>query len=220
MATLKQLYGLFALVAIANLLMLIGFGVYLGASGKLNAEKLEQIAAILRDEQLKPALTRAAVSMPASVSVAVSQPTVTAVKNKVTLEQQLGSMEILQREKRMLADVLVRVKDGQTKLGEDRQRFEARREQFQQQVQQYDKTTAEQGVSKSLALYSRMASRQVKEDFMNMDVDIVAWHLKQMPERTARKILNEFRTSREQARRREILEKMRMKDTQLQSEQG
>lgn len=219
MATLKQLYGLFALVAIANLLMLIGFGVYLGASGKLNANRLEKIAAILRGEQLKPAVT-GAVSMPASVSVAVSQPTVTAVKNKVTLEQQLGSMEILQREKRMLADVLVRVKDGQTKLGEDRQRFEARREQFQQQVQQYDKTTAEQGVSKSLALYSRMASRQVKEDFMNMDVDIVAWHLKQMPEHTARKVLNEFRTNREQARRREILEKMRMKNTQLQSEQG
>lgn len=219
MATLKQLYGLFALVAIANLLMLIGFGVYLGASGKLNANRLEKIAAILRGGQLKPAVTRA-VSMPASVSVAVSQPTVTAVKNKVTLEQQLGSMEILQREKRMLADVLVRVKDGQARVVEDRQRFEARREQFQQQVQQHDKTTAEQGVSKLLALYSSMASRQVKEDFMNMDVDIVAWHLKQMPERTARKILNEFRTSREQARRREILDKMRMKDTQLQSEQG
>ena len=219
MATLKQLYGLFALVAIANLLMLIGFGVYLGASGKLNANRLEKIASILRDGELKPAVTRA-VSMPASVSVAVSQPTVTAVKNKVTLEQQLGSMEILQREKRMLADVLVRVKDGQARVVEDRQELEARREQFQQQVQQYDKTTAEQGVSKSLALYSRMASRQVKEDFMNMDVDIVAWHLKQMPEHTAKKILNEFRTNREQARRREILEKMRRKDTKLQSEQG
>jgi len=219
MATLKQLYGLFALVAIANLLMLIGFGVYLGASGKLNADRLEQIATIMRGEQLEPAAP-GPVSMPASVSVAVSQPTVTAVRNKVTLEQQLGSMEILQREKRMLADVLVRVKDGQAKVGEDRQRLEARREQFQQQVQQHDKTTTEQGISKSLALYSSMASKQVKEDFMNMDVDIVAWHLKQMPEHTARKILNEFRTSREQARRREILEKMRMKDMQLQSEQG
>ncbi len=219
MATLKQLYGLFALVAIANLLMLIGFGVYLGASGKLNAERLEQIAKILRGGQLRPAAARA-VSMPAPAPVAVSQPTVTSVRNKVTLEQQLGSMEILQREKRMLADVLVRVKDGQVKLVEDRQQFEAQREALRRQVQQHDKATAEQGFSKSLALYSRMASRQVKEDFMKMKVDIAVRYLKQMPEYTARKILNEFRTSQEKARRREILEKMRMKDAHLQSEQG
>ncbi len=202
---MKALFNLIALIAIANLLIISGLVGYLIASGKLNADSADKIAAILRGENLIPASQ--ASTQPAT------QPSQKVASTQKAKPFSLASLEIqqalLDREKRLIEDRFSRVKDAEFKLLKDREAFLQKQKEFYKQVEMFRKASKDEGFDKALALYSQMPPKLAKEDFMKLDINVVVAYLMNMPKRIAAKILKEFKTSEEQKRRQEILEKIR-----------
>ncbi len=202
---MKTLYNLIALIAITNLLIISGLIGYLIVSGKLNSESVAQIIAVLRGEKLVP--------QTATTSAPSTQPT---QKKSEPLAKQTASMDtieaqraILEREKRIIQDRFIRLKDAELKLIQDREAFLAEKNKFYKEVELVRKANQDLGFQKALALYSKMPPKLAKEDFMKLDIDTVVRYLMNMSKLTAAKILKEFKTPQEQRRRQEILERIR-----------
>jgi len=203
---MKALFNLIALIAIANLLIVSGLVGYLIASGKLNAESADKIAAVLRGEKLIPASQVA--TQPAGWPT--TQVASTQKAKPFSLELLEVQQALLEREKRLIEDRYSRVKDAEFKLLKDREEFLQKQKEFYKQVEMFQKASKDEGFDKALALYSQMPAKLAKEDFMKLDIDVVVAYLMKMPKRTAAKILKEFKTPEEQKKRQEILEKIRM----------
>jgi flagellar motility protein MotE (MotC chaperone) len=202
---MKILYNLIALVAIANLLILGGLVGHLTMSGKLNAESAETIAAALRGEKMVSATTTAPASQPAS-QPAESHETAEETITFDGIEIQLARLE---REKRGLDDRYSRLRDAELKLIQDRETLLRREAEFKEQLKVRQQADQDEGFTKALMLYTQMPPKMAKDDFMKMDTDIVIRYLMNMKKQVSAKILKEFKTPDEMARRQEILERIR-----------
>ena len=203
---MKTLYNLLAIVAIANLLILGGLIGFLVVSGKLNTESASDIAAILRGE--KPGDNATASLVHAQTTSAPSTRPSRMDQNPVdTMEIQLA---MLDREKRSVeVDRFSRLKDAEMKLLQDREKLAREQAELKKQVKVERQKIEDEGFNTALAAYSQLSPKKVKEDFMKFDTDIVVRYLTNMSKRTAKKILEEFKTTEEQQKRREIMEKIR-----------
>jgi len=205
MSILKQFYNAIALLAILNLLVVSGFFVGLVGSGRLNAERLDKIAAVLRGEQLEPPQE---IKETATTTAPASQPTVVITDYKSELlDQQLKSEEI-QRQRRALQDLLYSVNEAQRLVLKEREELKKEQQAFMDKVKQEQQAIQKEGFSKTLKMYSDMAAKLAKEHFMQLEIDDVARYLDKMSPRASKKIINEFKTEEEQARIREILKKI------------
>lgn len=203
---MRMLYNLIALIAITNFLIISGLLGYLVSSGRLNAESLSKIVAILRGEDLRPETTTAPVQ--------TTQPTTQRVKPAM-LENIDIEYALLEREKRVIQDRMLRLKDAELKLLKDREAFLAEKDKFYKEMELIKKAREDEGFQKALSLYSNMPPKLVKEDFMKLDIDVVVRYLMNMPKMTASKILREFKSPEEQKRRQEILERIRAKENSV-----
>jgi hypothetical protein len=200
---MKTIYQILAIFAVCSLLVWGGLVGYLIASGRLNSQSANLIAAALRGEAPVPSV--------AAVPAPTPQTTQTASTTQPAMDPVAGEAyaALLSREKRTIQDMEHRLRDAQLKQIQAREQFMHEVEQFEAQARAQQKAGENEGHTKALAMYEEMSPKQAKEDFMKLDLPIVVSYLISMSDRSRTKILREFKTPAEQERRRQITELIR-----------
>jgi hypothetical protein len=211
---MKTLYNLVALVAIANLLVIGGLAGSLVISGKLNSQTASIIAAVLRGEKYVPASPTTTSAPAAATSQPVTRPA-PAVEPKGAVDTIERQEALLEQKEIALERRYSRLKDAEMKLIQDREALAQKQEAFDRQLKLQKQASEDEGFAKALALYTQMAPKLAKEDFMKLDTDIVVRYLMNMPKRGSTKILQEFKTAEEQKRRQELIERIRTQQEML-----
>jgi hypothetical protein len=190
---IKTLYQVVCILAIANVVLLIGVLVFLFGSGRLNAERVEQIAAVLRGEY------------PAEVS-ATTQPTSQPAESD-TVELKLARAEeqgdwaerLLERKRREIEDrqrlvdaAVLDIVRRQEALAEERSAFEERRRKIEAQRLQ-------RGFAKELELISTVKPK-IRKDLLRQKSDADAVKLlMEMDERAGKQVIEACKTPEEKA---------------------
>lgn len=211
MAGVFKILSLLAIVVVLALLGLVGF---MGISGKLNSESIGMIVKALQGKKLIEET-----EIVAQPDQPTSQPADTAELKEPTLGMSLSevSLATLDRQRRTVNDSRRRVKDAELLLLQNVESFNEEKRIFYKQVQAQQKANENEGFVKMLQAYSNMDEEQAKEDFMELDIEVVVTYLMNMKPRRVNKILGEFTTDDEQKRRRQIGERIRTQKIEVQN---
>lgn len=208
---MKTAYNILAVTAIAIVFMLAGLVASLIALGRLNAASAEMIAAAIRGEKLVR-------ETPAEKAEPVTQPSEVPQE---PIPAALASVEagraLLDRERRIIIDMNRRLRDAQLRHIMKSEEFERAVDRFSAERKEQEKTEHDKGFKSALAKYEKIKPQQAKEDFMKYPIEIVVRYLMKMDQRASVKILKEFKTPAEQARRMQIMERIRGTDVEKRS---
>ena len=123
-----------------------------------------------------------------------------------------GQFDELDRRYRELHDLRTQLTLATTAVVEDRRAVTASAEQLQERADEAQTLAEDEGFKQTLALYSGLPPKQVKDLFLTLDQPTVVRYLSAMNGRKANKILKEFKRPDEQTFIRAVLEEMRTPD--------
>lgn len=210
---LKRLYSLFGMLSIAVVLAGGGLAGYLFGTGKLNAERIEAIAAVLRGEAGTAAsqpVSQAADSQPAS------QPGVKSARSADELRQQRRD----DRLRRAISERSTRDIAAQKELlGQAMQELVAREESFESSKKAWKEEQAklrdvnrDEGFEQELKYVAKLAPKTAKDHL------IKTWNKQRadavrlivaLPQSAGQRILDQFKTPEEMLILHELLEQVR-----------
>ena len=214
---MKKLFQVLALTLALNFLAIAGGVGWLYSSKKLDREKVIAIKDILfpvpvpeeppvelqtADPTTQPILKLEELLAAKSGATATEQ--VQFITNAFTA--QMAQLDRRQRELNNQQDQVDRAKE---QLARDRKALVTDREALTAREQQARALESDRGFQDTLALYTSMPAKQVKSIFMDLDDATVVQYLQAMEERTAAKIIGQFKTPEETQRIQKILELMR-----------
>lgn len=191
---MKRLYHMLALLAMINLFAIAGLLGFLFASGKLSAERVDQIGVVLRGEfptsqpTSQPALAVAAAPPPEPSRAEIAR--ITAQKEYYDLLAQRHQREMDDRRSLNQAiqlDVVRRL-----------EQIEKAKADLAEQQKKVTQQGEEEGLAKVLEMYSTMEPGKAKDLLrtQNKEADAVAI-LTQMDANRAKKIVNACKTQEE-----------------------
>ena len=215
-----KLFNLFGVLSIATLLAGGGFSAYLFATDRLNPERLEFIAAVIRGDALPTDVSEdaAATNEPAEDPDAnAGQPTRQAAEEAQARRrrERLEGLEIeraaedLRAQERVLDQVMAQVVQEQEALAKTLSEFEDRQRKVKSARQ-------DEGFAKELSLVSGMKPAQAKEHL------ITTWErhpadairlMNELDSRQAKRILDQMRTPEELQIMSDLLEQIRIDGT-------
>ncbi len=192
---LKQIYHIVALLAVLHLLVLLGLGAFMVATGRLDTEKVERIAAVIRGDET-----------PVESKAATSQPTVTPVlamgsSEKIAEAQsdeevaRLTSERLLREavDRKALVDAsMLKVTRQLEALAKQRQEFEQARALARQADQQG-------GLKAELEIVSSLSEKKARDLLMKKEVPEAVRILMKMKTRSAAGIIDACKTETEKA---------------------
>lgn len=202
----KRLYHVVAWLALANLFAVGGLVAFLFASGKLDGERVEQIAVVLRGEFPKP-------------QVAASQPAA-APERPQTSQEELARLEarkqfyslISERQQRDIDDRRNLNQTIQLDVNRQLEQIEQQQQDFQKTRQQTEQALEQSGFQQALDIYSEMEPKLAKEILITKkDADVVQLFTK-MDSGKRKKIVNTCKTAEEKAWMSRILTEIRNLD--------
>jgi hypothetical protein len=126
-----------------------------------------------------------------------------------------AQMAQLDRRHRELLALQDQVDAAKQKMAADRAQLELDRQNLTAEQDEAARLATDKGFQDSLALYTAMPAKKVKEVFMALDDDTVTLYLQAMSPRTAAKILKEFKLPDETVRIQRVMEKMRQAQASL-----
>jgi len=199
---LKSLYQLVALIAIVHLLVLVGLVGYLVATGQLDAERVQAIAAVLRGESpIQPGVATTRPSVPQTQPVPEASP----VQVARALEQDEIARRLFEQRRREIEDRLNLARAIRLDVIRRQEQLEAERERFHREVlQQYQ----HDGFQKELELLSSVSSKKAKAILMSKQDAEVVRLLMAMDVRTGKKIIDACKTPEEMSWISRILERI------------
>jgi hypothetical protein len=212
-----KVYGAVAAASVATVLATGTFGGFLVATGRLNAERADQVARVLRGELAAQPTTRPAdtrpTSAPALQLAACTEQELRAVRERKHLE----SLEVeraahdMEAQRRLLDQVLQNVIEEQEKLAAER-KTATKIEPAKPVAPAQDS-----GFQKEVELFSALAAKQAKEHLLRVwqkqPADAVRLITAVSPA-TAKKVLEQFKTPEELQTRSDLLERIRFQDSQ------
>ena len=181
---MKRLYHILAILALINLFTLAGFLGYLFAAGKLNAERVEQIAIVLRGEFPKPEEETAAAAAPAEVPEA-SQEEIARLQAK----QERYTL-IAERHKRELDDRRTLAQATQVESLRLIDEIDRKDEAFKQTRKTALDEERQAGLAKELELFATMAPAMAKDLLKTRKDADAARILSEMDVNRAKKIID------------------------------
>lgn len=204
----KRMYHILAWLALANLFAVGGLVGYLFASGRLNAERIEQIAVVLRGEFPQP-------------QVQATQPEAV-VEKPQTSREELARLEAKRRIYALIAERQQREIEDRNKLSEsikfdvNRQleQIESKAQEFTQQKEQAQKVAEQSGFQETLDIFSEMDPKIAKDILRThcKDADAVRM-LMQMDSGRRKKIVNGCKTPEEKEWMSRLLAQMQGMDS-------
>ena len=172
----------------------LGYGL---ATGRLDAEKRAQYAAIWQGEKLVRYVEPEAV-------VEEDTETPQAAKARISSAQEEREFfsRALQRQIQVLNNMKVSISAAQAKLDKDLSGLKVKRQAFDDMLAQQNAAAQEKGFLKALKSYSSMNPKLVKNDFMEMDEKETVRYLAAMKSGTVTEILSKFKIGRASCRER------------------
>lgn len=214
--------GLVALLVLAiNFLAVAGGVGYLFGTGKLDEDKLKDIAKIVFPDP-PPPTTKPATD---TRDPATTQPLLrfdellqhqtgkTAAEQVAFLRETFDSMSAtLDRQRREVIDLKRQADFAQEQVAKDRADLIAREKavadrQSRQRTQELD-----EGFQNTLEVYNGMDTVQIKDLFMKADEETVVRYLQAMEPRRVSRIVKEFTTPEELSKAQSLLDRMRIND--------
>lgn len=190
---LRRLYHILALLAMINLFAVAGLVGYLFASGRLNAERVDQIAVVLRGEFPKapePVATR-----PADGAVPERSRDEIA---RIEAKRKFYAL-IADRQQRELADRQTLNQRIQFDVNAQMEQIQAKAQQIEEQKTKLREEVQQDGFTQALAMYSDMEPKLAKDVLITKkDADVVQI-LTQMDPVPRKKIINSCKTQEEKA---------------------
>lgn len=202
----KRLYHVVAWLALANLFAVGGLVAFLFASGKLNSERVEQIAVVLRGEFPKPASA-------ASQPVAQQERPETSQEELARLEarKQFYSL-ISERQQRDIDDRRSLNQSIQLDVNRQLEQIEQQQQEFRETKKQTEAALEQTGFQQALDIYSEMEPKLAKDILITKkDADVVQLFMK-MDSGKRKKIVNTCKSAEEKAWMGRILAAIRSLD--------
>jgi glutaredoxin 2 len=214
---MKKMLTVLVLALALNFIAAAGGVGWLYRTGHLDKSKLKQIREVLFPPPPPPApvqnVADEATTRPSlRLEEMMAKLTGRSAAEQVDYIQHTFDAQMLQldRRQRELADLQRQVDLANQKLAQDRQAFEQQQQALVAREQEASKLETDKGFQDTLALYTAMPSKKVKEIFLTLSEDTVEQYLDAMEPRTAAKIIKEFKTPSETAFIQRVLERMRM----------
>lgn len=206
---MKRVYHILALMALINLFAVAGLIGFLVYSGKLTRERADQIAAILRGEELAGA-SSAAASQPAATTTAPA-----GSRETIARDQARKELYALMAERHLREMEDRRLLNQQIQLDVNRQleKIEQDKKSFEEQRQELAEVNRQDGFERELALFNSIDPKNARDQLkMRKDADAVLLMMK-MDEGRARKVVDACKTDDEKLWIGRILIQMQKQDT-------
>ena len=189
---LKRFYHALALLALVNLFAVAGLMGYLFASGRLNAERMDQSGEVLRGEY---PLAEVAATRPADEKVVPQR----SREGIAALRDQRERVQLAsERLKRESADRETLDQSVQLQVLRRLEEIEKKNKLFEQHKKGFETQNEQEGFSQALDMYSSMTPKLAKDllKTREKDVDVVRLLMRMEPSRR-KKIVNACKTSEE-----------------------
>jgi len=189
---LKRFYHALALLALVNLFAVAGLMGYLFASGRLNAERMDQIGEVLRGEY---PLAEVAASRPADEKVVPQR----SREEIAALRDQRERVQLVsERLKCESADRETLDQSVQLQVLRRLEEIEKKNKLFEQQKKAFETQNEQEGFSQALEMYSSMTPKLAKDLLKSREknADVVRILMKMEPGRR-KKIVNVCKTAEE-----------------------
>lgn len=213
---LAKIFNAAAALALATMLAVGGFVGYLTATGRLNATRLERIAAVLRGELDQWPSAAPAPAEPAPDDSAATRPAgpVHAARERDHLArlQSERAARDLEAQRRLLEQVLQRVIQEQEALAAQR-----KLSQVETKQQQEASAAADAGFKKELELVSGLQPKQAKEHIVRVykkQPADAARLLQEMDAGRVKRVLEQFKSPEELQIQSDLLEQVRLQASQ------
>lgn len=201
---IRSTWTVITTLALANLLAIIGFTLWLVASGRISGERLEHIRTVfaerLEDEaaRLEAEAAEAAEAEAAAQEAEAARMIPISSGDRLAMQSQYDSVmqQSLERTRRALEDMRRTIELERSKLDEDMAEFERERDAFNAMRNRIAEIEGDEQFRKALTLYQSLqpktAADTLKELYDQGEVDQVVAYLNAMESRKASKIVAQF----------------------------
>ena len=212
-----KLYHTAAVVSIA---IVLAGGALLGlmyGTGKLTAEQVEAIAAVLRGDPNQPAETPDAEAAEEASDV---EPTGKAASAEEIRQQRRGAQLRRALDERAARDLIAQrqlLEQAMQHLLTAEERFERDKQQWQQDLEQRRGTARDEGFEKELRIVSKLSPKLAKEHIIRKwkeSPDDAVRMLNALSESSSRRILGQMKTPEEVQITHELLERLSKEDVE------
>ncbi len=185
-----------ALLAILHLVVLVGLGVFLWGSGRLDAEKVEQIAAVMRGEDSESEAARRTASQPAVTPVLAR-----ASSEKIAEAQTSDEVARLVGERllREAADRKVLVDAAMLKVIRQHEALATEKNEFKKARELASSERQHSGLKAELEILSKLSEKNARDVLMKKPVPDAVNVLMKMKTRSAAGIIEACKTEAEKA---------------------
>lgn len=212
---MKKLLNVIILALALNFLAVAGGIGYLVYAGGLDREKVAQIREILfpppapetTEDQAGDPTTQPSMKLDELLAKYTGFSSTEKLEQvQQTFDAQMAQME---RRRQELTRLQQQIDLAKQQLAEDRAALAREEEALRTRQEEAVRLESDQGFQDSLALYRSMPAKQVKQIFLGLDDETIIRYLQAMPQRTAAKIIKEFKAPDEISRIQRIMEQMR-----------
>lgn len=219
---LSRIYHALAVIALATMLALGGFGGFLVGTGKLTGPRVEKLAAVLRGEldQWPEAPTSQPTSQPAGGPTQRAQSAEEIRSARLNEQMQRATLERAARD--VLARQTLLDKTLQHLISEE-ERFEQQRTAWNAEKQALSQSARDEGFQRELEYVGGLAPRQAKDHLLrtwNKDRGEAVRLINGLDTDRGKRILAELKTPEELEILHELLEQLRAQDIDKLIESG
>ncbi|HUU83401.1 MAG TPA: hypothetical protein VM243_07855 [Phycisphaerae bacterium] len=189
MGAVKKAFRLVALLALLNVLAAGAGLAYLVGSGRLTAERVEQIATVLRGEWPAPQTAQAQEIAPVEPPAKSAE----AIENEQTTEQITRHM--IDRRMAELEQQAATARAALLKVTREREAHQREKDEFAAQRRQRDTQERSEGFRKDLALLGSLNAKVAVDYLLQKPPEDAAQMLLQMETRKAKRIIEAAKTT-------------------------
>lgn len=215
---MKKLFNALAWMFALNFLGVVGMVGWLYSGGRLDREHVTALKQVLfpstapaTQPTTAPAVAAVPLGSKKLEQLLASKTHLQTSEQMTYLQGAFDSQKAeLDRKERDAKDLIDQARREQETISRERTALAEAQKKLDADRQEQTKLDHDKGFQESLQRYQAMSTKQVKEIFMKLDDDIAERYLEAMPERTAARIMKEFKSPEELARVQKIMEKMRL----------
>lgn len=212
---MRQIYNIVALLALLHLAVLVGLGVFLTTTGRIDAERIEKIAAIMRGDDVQ-------IGRDANAARATSQPAAIPVVAKITSEK-IAEAQTTDELKELIGERLLReaadrkalVDAAMLKATQQMEELARQRSEFEETrklAKQADEALAREF---ELEVLSKLSEKNARDLLMKRPMPDVIRILMTMKRRSAAAILEACKSDAEKAWATQVFQEIATQDEGL-----
>lgn len=201
---IRTIWTVVTTLALANLLAIAGFALWLGVSGRLSEDRVERLRVMFQDtvaeeeERLEADAEDAKLAEAALLEAANAKLPPISAEDRLALQTQHDAVmqQNLERTRRTLEDMRRTLEKERDDLDEDIEEFIAERDSFNAMRKRIADIEGDEQFQKALTLYQSLqpkdAANTLKELYERGDIEQVVAYLNAMESRKASKIVAQF----------------------------